>query len=67
MSEEEIADPGTISYERLSLMGHQQQAKIAELNTAGTIGTKEGAIELLEAFGCGDIVNQQGDERDEHG
>lgn len=67
MSDEEIADPSTISYERLSLTGHQQQAKIAELNTAGTIGTKEGAIDLLEAFGCGDIANQQGDERDDHG
>ena len=52
MTEEEIANPAGISFDRLSLSSQQAQAKIAELNTAGQVGTRKGAAEILAALGC---------------
>lgn len=51
MTDEEIANPGGISFDRLSLSNGDVQQKIQGLNKSGKIGTAEGAREVLAALG----------------
>ena len=52
MTDEEIANPESISFDRLALSGQKAQAKIKELNKAGQVGTRKGAADILAALGC---------------
>ena len=52
MTDEEIANPEGISFDRLALSGQKAQAKIKELNKAGQVGTRKGAADILAALGC---------------
>ena len=51
MTDEEIAKPETISFDRLALAGDNVRAKIRSLAAAGTIGTKEGVAAILGEMG----------------
>ncbi|MCE6967522.1 type IV secretory system conjugative DNA transfer family protein [Cereibacter sphaeroides] len=51
MTDEEIANPSTISFDRLALAGDNVRAKIKSLAAAGTIGTKEGVAAILGEMG----------------
>jgi type IV secretion system protein VirD4 len=50
MTEEEIADPSKITFERLHLQKREARDKISELKEAGRINSQNGQRELLTAF-----------------
>ena len=51
MTDEEIANPSGISFDRLSLSNTDVQQKIKALNKAGKIGSPEAAKNVLDALG----------------